>query len=219
MGEPLGDRQRRHVARWHRERFRRYWAKISRRRNPGRPRIEAKIRRPIRTMTQDGWGAPRIHAELTKLGFIVSEITVSRHITHFNATFHPTSAWVIQQLREAFPYDTAPRYLIFDRDANFSRAVVEFITAMGTKPIRISCRSPWQNGISSGSCACTSATTTRTAATWVSTKTLRMRDRSRQGRHPRRRSSHCHELVDCTIGTNGARLRSNVFGRIRGPES
>ena len=65
---------------------------------------------------------------------------------HFNATFHPTPAWVIQKLREAFPYDTAPQYLIFDRDAIFSRAVVEFITAMGTKPFRISFRSPWQSG-------------------------------------------------------------------------
>ena len=147
------------VARWHRERFRRYWAKLSRRRNPGRPRIDTEIRRLIRLMAQDGWGAPRIHAELTKLGFIISEKTVSRytprlpaepdqvkrwvaflrnhkddiaamdlftvptaslrllygffviehgrrHIVHFNATFHPTSAWVMQQLREAFPYDT-----------------------------------------------------------------------------------------------------------------
>ena len=48
-------------------------------------------------------------------GFFVIEHG-RRHIVHFNATFHPTSAWVIQQLREAFPYDTAPRYLIFDRD-------------------------------------------------------------------------------------------------------
>ena len=150
-------------------------------------------------MAQDGWGAPRIHAELTKLGFIISEKTVSRsmprlpaepdqvkrwvaflrnhkddiaamdlfavptvslrllygffviehgrrHIVHFNATFHPTSAWVMQQLREAFPYDTAPRYLVFDRDSIFSPAVVEFIRAMRTKPVRISYRSPWQNG-------------------------------------------------------------------------
>ena len=50
------------------------------------------------------------------------------------------------QLREAFPYDTAPRYFVFDRDAIFSPAVVEFIRAMGTKPVRISYRSPWQNG-------------------------------------------------------------------------
>jgi transposase InsO family protein len=69
-----------------------------------------------------------------------------RHIVHFNATFHPTSAWVMQQLREAFPYDTAPRYLVLDRDSIFSPAVVEFIRAMGTKPVRISYRSPWQNG-------------------------------------------------------------------------
>ena len=155
------------VARWQRERLRRYWAKISRRRHPGRPRVDTEIRRLIRLMAQDGWGAPRIHAELTKLGFIISESTVSRymprrpaepdrvkrwiaflcnhkddiaamdlftvptaslrllygffviehgrrHIVHFNATFHPTSAWVIQQLREAFPYDTAPRYFIFE---------------------------------------------------------------------------------------------------------
>ena len=65
---------------------------------------------------------------------------------HFNATYHPTSAWVIQQLREAFPYGTTPRDLIFDRDSIFSSAVVEFVKAMGTKPVRISYRSPWQNG-------------------------------------------------------------------------
>jgi transposase InsO family protein len=78
-----------------------------------------------------------------------------RHIVHFNATFNPTASWVMQQLREAFPYDTAPRYLIFDGDAIFSPAVVEFIRAMGTKPIRTSYRSPWQNGTAErwiGSC-------------------------------------------------------------------
>jgi putative transposase len=35
-------------------------------------------------------------------------------------TSHPTSAWVIQQLREAFPYDSAPGYLIFDRGPQFN---------------------------------------------------------------------------------------------------
>ena len=68
------------VARWNRDRFRRYWARISRPRYPGRPRIDAEIRRLVRTMAQDGWGAPRIHAELTKLGFVVSEMTVSRYM-------------------------------------------------------------------------------------------------------------------------------------------
>lgn len=187
------------VAEWNRARFRRYWTRISSTRYPGRPRLAAEIRGLIQVMAQDGWGAPRIHAELTKLGFIVSEMTVSRyipcrpaepdqvkrwvaflrnhkediaamdlftvptaslrllygffviehgrrHIVHFNATFHPTAAWVIQQLREAFPYDTAPKYLIFDRDSIFSSAVVESIKALGTKPVRTSFHSPWQNG-------------------------------------------------------------------------
>jgi len=67
-----------------------------------------------------------------------------RHVLHFNATFGPTAAWVIQQLREAFPYDTGRRHLILDRDAIFSRAVVEFVEAIGTKASRTGFRSPWQ---------------------------------------------------------------------------
>lgn len=43
-----------------------------------------------------------------------------RKILHFSVTRHPTSAWVTQQLREAFPYDTQAQYLIFDRDTKFS---------------------------------------------------------------------------------------------------
>ena len=78
-----------------------------------------------------------------------------RRIVHFNATYHPTAKWVIQQLREAFPFETAPRHLIFDRDSIFSAAVVEFVKSMGTKPRRIAYRSPWQNPVAErwvGSC-------------------------------------------------------------------
>ena len=67
-----------------------------------------------------------------------------RQILHFNATFNPSSVWVIQQLREAFPFETAPGHLIFDRDSIFSPAVIGFVKSMGTKPCRISYRSPWQ---------------------------------------------------------------------------
>ena len=42
-----------------------------------------------------------------------------RRILHFNVTGHPTSPWIVQQLREAFPYDLAPRYLILDRDRKY----------------------------------------------------------------------------------------------------
>ena len=82
------------VARWHRDRFRRYWAKMSQRRYPGRPRIDAEIRRLVRTMAQDGWGAPRIHAELTKLGFIISEITVSRYLPRHPAEPDQLKRWM-----------------------------------------------------------------------------------------------------------------------------
>lgn len=78
-----------------------------------------------------------------------------RRILHFNATQHPTSAWVVQQLREAFPYDSAPRYLIFDRGANFSQEVMDTIKSFGMEPKRTSFQSPWQNGVAErfvGSC-------------------------------------------------------------------
>src|SRR5437016_7209479 len=40
-----------------------------------------------------------------------------RRILHFNVTQHPTSTWIVQQLREAFPYQCTPKFLIFDHDA------------------------------------------------------------------------------------------------------
>jgi transposase InsO family protein len=70
-----------------------------------------------------------------------------RRILHFNVTRHPTSAWVTQQLREAFPYDSAPRYLIFDRGANFNEEVIGAVKSFGIEPKRTSFRSPWQNGV------------------------------------------------------------------------
>jgi putative transposase len=57
-----------------------------------------------------------------------------RRILQFNATKHPTSSWVSQQVREAFPYDFAPRHLIFDRGSNFSEEVVNTIKSLGCGP-------------------------------------------------------------------------------------
>ena len=82
------------VARWNRDRFRRYWTWLSRRRYPGRPRIDVEIRRLIRMMAQNGWGAPRIHAELTKLGFVIGEMTVSRYMPRHPAEPDQVKRWV-----------------------------------------------------------------------------------------------------------------------------
>jgi hypothetical protein len=78
-----------------------------------------------------------------------------RRILHFNVTRNPTSAWVVQQLRETFPYASAPKYLIFDRDAKFNPEVVATVRTLGSEPTRTSFRSPWQNGVAErwvGSC-------------------------------------------------------------------
>jgi len=53
----------------------------------------------------------------------------------------------VQQLREAFPNDNSPRFLIFDNDSIFSERVTEPIKTIGIEPQRTAYRSPWQNGI------------------------------------------------------------------------
>jgi putative transposase len=70
-----------------------------------------------------------------------------RRILHFNITRHPTSLWIVQQLREAFPFELAPRFLIFDRDAKYGLEVPRAIRSLGMSPIRTSFESPWQNGV------------------------------------------------------------------------
>jgi putative transposase len=59
-------------------------------------------------------------------------------------TSHPTAEWTAHQLREAFPWDSAPRYLLRDRDRIFGQEFVEQETAMGIKQVLSAPRSPWQ---------------------------------------------------------------------------
>jgi hypothetical protein len=70
-----------------------------------------------------------------------------RRILHVNVTKHPTSAWIIQQLREAFPFEASHKYLIFDRDQKFGIEVIAAVKATSSIPKQTSFRSPWQNGI------------------------------------------------------------------------
>jgi putative transposase len=60
-----------------------------------------------------------------------------RRIVHFNITEHPTAQWTAQQIVEAFPWDTAPRYLLRDRDAIYSVAFQRRIKHMGIKEVKI----------------------------------------------------------------------------------
>lgn len=184
------------VVRWHRAGFRRYWMHKSRR--IGRPGIDPSLRKLIRDMqaANVGWGAPRIHGELLKLGITVSQATVSkymvrrakppsptwrsflnnhvrdivaidfftvptaafkilyvflmlrhdrRHIVHVNVTEHPTSRWTAQQMIEAFPFDSAPRYIVRDRDRIYGSTFRNRVLNMGIAEVLIAPRSPWQN--------------------------------------------------------------------------
>jgi len=65
-----------------------------------------------------------------------------RRIVHFAVTAHPTAEWTAQQLREAFPWESAPRYLL--RDRVFGEDFVAQVKAMGIKQVLSAPRSPWQ---------------------------------------------------------------------------
>lgn len=67
-----------------------------------------------------------------------------RRILHFNVTAHPTAEWTAQQLRNAFPWDSAPRYLLRDRDRIFGDDFTQQVRDMGIEQVLCAPRSPWQ---------------------------------------------------------------------------
>jgi transposase InsO family protein len=68
-----------------------------------------------------------------------------RRVVHVNVTDHPTAAWTRQQIREAFPDQTAPPYLIRDRDRSYGPDFGRLLQSVGTEEILIAPRAPWQN--------------------------------------------------------------------------
>ena len=185
------------VIAWHRRGFRLYWSWKSR--HPqGRPSVSQEVIDLIRKMSlaNPRWGAPRIHGELLKLGFELSESTVAkylvrprrppsqtwctflanhaktlvscdffvvptvffrvlfvfvilshdrRRLVHVAVTEYPTSEWVAHQLLEAFPWDSAPRYLLRDRDRSYGEKFSEAAQWLGSREVLTAPQSPWQN--------------------------------------------------------------------------
>ena len=68
-----------------------------------------------------------------------------RQLLWFAVTRYPTAEWLAQQIVEAFPWDTAPTYLIRDNDGAYGRSFTNRLRAMGIRDRPISPRSPWQN--------------------------------------------------------------------------
>ena len=68
-----------------------------------------------------------------------------RKVIHFEVTENPTQDWLARQLTEAFPWDTAPRFLLRDRDASYGQTFRDRVVAMGIEEVVTAPRSPWQN--------------------------------------------------------------------------
>jgi len=68
-----------------------------------------------------------------------------RNIVRTAVTEHPTAAWLSRQVTEAFPWDTAPRYLLRDRDGSYGTYFRNRVEAMGITEVITAPRSPWQN--------------------------------------------------------------------------
>ena len=81
------------VVSWQRRRFKQYWRRLSQKKGPGRPKVSAEVWKLVRAMAAANvtWGAPRIQGELLKLGFEVSERTVSRLMP--KSSKNPSQTW------------------------------------------------------------------------------------------------------------------------------
>ena len=68
-----------------------------------------------------------------------------RHVVHFNVTEHPTAVWTAQQIVAAFPDDSAPSYLLRDRDQVYGQQFRHRVKRMGIDEVLTAPHSPWQN--------------------------------------------------------------------------
>ena len=102
------------VVGWHHAGFQVFWKWRSRTRG-GRPKTTAEIRALIRRLADENstWGAPKIHGELMKLGFVVSERTVARYLRRVRRRGDPARRWLTflanhREMIAAFDFFTVP---------------------------------------------------------------------------------------------------------------
>jgi putative transposase len=68
-----------------------------------------------------------------------------RRVVHFNVTSSPSAEWTAQQIVQAFPEESAPRYLLRDRDGTYGKCFRRRVRDLGIKEVLIAARSPWQS--------------------------------------------------------------------------
>jgi hypothetical protein len=114
---------------WHRKGFRLFWTRLSWRKIGGRPSANSQIRAMIKHVLYV---------------FIVLAYD-RRRVLRFNVTEHPTAAWTAQQIIETFPDETAPRFLLRDRDQIYGEEFRRRVAGMKIEEVITAARSPWQN--------------------------------------------------------------------------
>jgi transposase InsO family protein len=116
---------------------------LIRRRRPPSPTWRTFLENHVTSLVSvDFFTVPTIRFQILSVFLVLAHDR--RRIVHFGITAHPTAEWTAHQLREAFPWDTAPRYLLRDRDRIFGHEFVEQVQAMGIKQVLSAPRSPWQ---------------------------------------------------------------------------
>ena len=116
---------------------------IVRRRKPPSQDWRTFLENHLKTMVSvDFFTVPTIRFQVLYVFLVLAHDR--RRIVHFNVTAHPTAEWTAQQLREAFPFEQIPRYLLRDRDRIFGDEFTKEVNAMGIKEVLSAPRSPWQ---------------------------------------------------------------------------
>jgi len=126
----------------------------------------------------------------------------SRRLLHMNVTRHPTSAWTLQQLREAIGYETNYQYLLHDLNTIFAWSLDESIANLGLRVVKSPPRSPRANGI----CERAIATIRRECLDWlipISESHLRSIVKI-WGKHYNRGRPHMSLEAGCPRSTRGA---------------
>jgi hypothetical protein len=146
-----------------------------------------------------------------------------RRVVHFGVTEHPTQEWTSQRLREAFPWDQAPRYVLRDRDAIYGGGFAAMTRDMGMEEVLTAPRSPGKIPLWNGWWAPSDASAWITLSCGMRDRCVErfttilptITDREPISRWERTRPSHdpfsrpewdrwwrCHRSADCTTVTN-----------------
>jgi putative transposase len=112
--------------------------------NPPSPSWKAFLKNHVRVLVSiDFFIVPTVGFKVLFVLVVLSHHR--RKVLHFNVTENPTAELTAQQIVEAFPYDTAPKYILRDRDKVYGDYFKKRVEGLGIKEVLIAPRSPWQN--------------------------------------------------------------------------